>query len=329
MKLACFENVDLLRPRLAGVAPDPGPDYYPVPLTPELDLERDDYTLICITPNSRINRAVLERLDRLELIVTTSTGFDHIDPLACQERGVRVANVPLWAEHAVAEHVFALLLALARRLEPAVSRVRKGDLGLAGLEGFELFGRTLGVIGTGTIGREVIRIARGFGMEVLGFDLRPEPNQAGRLGFRYVGLEDLLTGSEVVTLHLPAGPETHHLIGRKEIGMMRPGAVIINTSRGENLDTAALLEGLEKGRLAGAGLDVWEELEGVGLAPGQEREKDPLTARLLGREEVILTPHSAWFTTEAKERVFDSAAETIKAFVRGEYLNPVDFPGPV
>lgn len=324
MKLACFENEAMFRQVLAGLDPEPEVDFYPGPLTSDLEPVAYDYRVITITPNSVINGPILARLPSLKMVLTTSTGFDHIDTTACAKAGVAVCHIPSWAENAVAEHTLALMLSLARRIPESVVRTRDRRFGLAGLRGFELAGRRLGVIGAGSIGRKVIRLGLAVGMEVAAHDARPDAEAARTMGFSYQNLDDLLTASDVVSLHLPALPGTGHLIGRREMGLMKPGAILINTSRGENVSSAALLEGLESGRLAGAGLDVLEEVGVVGLGDDQiQQEPGEVVEKLLAREDVIVTPHSAWFTGEASARVFEAAGRTIAAWLAGEPINLV------
>ena len=205
---------------------------------------------------STLDAEVLARFPRLKFIATRSTGYDHIDLAWCRAHGVTVSNVPDYGDSTVAEHAFALLLAVARHLVEAVERTRRGDFSQAGLRGFELQGKTLGVLGTGRIGRRVIAIGKGFGMDVIAFDLHPDEDSARRLGFRYAALDAVLSSAEVLTLHVPATPQTVGMIGDAQFARMRPGAVLINTSRGSVVDVPALVRALADGKLQAAGLDV-------------------------------------------------------------------------
>jgi D-lactate dehydrogenase len=282
---------------------------------------------------SDLSAGVLRRLRKLRLIATRSTGFDHIDLDYCREAGVTVCNVPDYGDHTVAEHAFALLLALSRRIVEAAERTRRGDFSQAGLRGFDLAGKTLGIVGAGRIGRRVAALGRGFGMHVIAFDPRTDGDAASALGFNYVPLDELLARADVVTLHLPGGPGAHHLIGASQLAQMKPGAVLINTSRGGVVDGAALVQALASGRLAGAGLDVVAE-EGM-LREEAEifRTEAPIPAdrmrglladhALLGLPNVIITPHIAYDSREAVERIIDATLANISAFAAGAPQNVI------
>lgn len=280
----------------------------------------------------RLDRAVLEKLPALKLIATRSTGYDHIDLASCAERGVTVCNVPSYGENTVAEHVFALLLAISHRLREAIERARSGRFSPEGLEGFDLQGKTLGVIGVGAIGRHVIRIARGFGMSVLAFDAAPDPGLALDLGFDYAPLDALLAASDVISLHVPATPATHHLVDEAAFARMKPSAVLINTARGSVVDAVALVNALRSGRLAAAGLDVLpdeplirEEAELLSSGFTAHHDLRNLIADhvLLHMPNVIVTPHSAFNTREAVARIAATTIENIEAFARGRPQNVV------
>ena len=222
-----------------------------------------------------ITAELLVKFPALKLVATRSTGYDHIDLKACQQRGILVSNVPTYGENTVAEFAFALLLGLSRKIYPAVKRVREqGLFSTAALQGFDLQNKTLGVVGTGHIGTYVVKIARGFGMKVIAFD--PHPNQAlaSEYGFTYASLEDLLKQSDVVTLHVPYMPATHHILNAQNIALCKPGAIIINTARGGLIETSALVAALQSGHLAGAGRRAGASGEGraTGLAR-QARQK--------------------------------------------------------
>src|SRR5262245_36449610 len=209
--------------------------------------------------NSSLSDDRLAVLPRLKLIATRSTGFDHIDINYCRGRGITVSNVPVYGDNTVAEHTFALILALSRKVIQSYNRARAGDFSPAGLQGFDLRGKTLGVIGTGHIGVHVIRIARGFMMKVVALDVYPDKRLADALDFDYVeSLDQLLAASDIVTLHAPLTPATRHMIHRDNIFLIKKGGVLINTSRGGLVETEALRLALERGHLAGVGLDVFE-----------------------------------------------------------------------
>ncbi|HYZ01089.1 MAG TPA: NAD(P)-dependent oxidoreductase, partial [Candidatus Binatia bacterium] len=190
---------------------------------------------------SRVDGETLAALPDLELVTTRSTGYDHLDVMACAARGVSVATVPSYGENTVAEHTFALILALSRKVHRAWVRTQRGDFSIDGLQGFDLRDRTIGIVGTGHIGLHVAKIARGFGMEVVASDPRPQPLLAEVLGFRYLPLEELVAAADIVTLHAPHLPATHHLVDRRLLERCKRGALLINTARGGLVDTAAVL----------------------------------------------------------------------------------------
>lgn len=280
---------------------------------------------------SRVTRAVLRRLKGLRLIATRSTGFDHIDLKAAKAAGVQMANVPSYGENTVAEHTFALILALSRNLHKAYVRTVRGDFSLEGLQGFDLKGKTLGVVGAGKIGLHVIKMAKGFGMEVLAFDTRQNPFLAEVLDFSYVPLAELLRRSDVVTLHTPYMPATRHIMDRKAFGRMKKGALFINTARGGLVDTSALVWALDQGIVGGAGLDVLEGEELVKeerqlLEKNFPKEKLVTALRnhiLLHRENVVITPHIAFDSKEALQRILETTVGNITGFLAGAPANRV------
>ena len=282
---------------------------------------------------SSLDRAVLEKLPNLKLIATRSTGFDHVDLEYCQQNNIAVCNVPTYGENTVAEHVFALLLTLSHRIDQAVDRTRKGDFSPRGLQGFDLEGRTLGVIGTGNIGRHTIRIARGFGMNVIAHDLKPDGEFAREVGFEYVGFDELLQRSDVISLHVPSTSKTRHLLSHEQFDKMKEGVVIINTSRGNVINNQALIRGLAEGKVQGAGLDVLPEepviREEAELLRSVYQRKHDLNALLADHvlirlRNVIVTPHSAFNTREAVSRILETTIQNIEAYHDGEPQNIVN-----
>jgi D-lactate dehydrogenase len=280
---------------------------------------------------SKLTAARLAKLPKLKLIVTRSTGFDHIDMAECKKRGITVCNVPSYGENTVAEHTFALILALSRKVHEAFVRVRAGNFSLDGLRGFDLKDKTIGVVGAGHIGLHVIRIARGFGMKVLAFDVRRDNFLAEVLGFEYADLDSLLGRSDIITLHAPYNKHTHHLINPGNVGKIKRGAVLINTSRGGLVDTEALLKALDDGILAGAGLDVLEGEEAVleeSALLGDEVNPEKLRMAIknhviLKKPNVVFTPHNAFNSQEALERILQTTAENIASYVAGNPRNVV------
>ncbi len=287
--------------------------------------------------NSRAGKRELELFPDLKVIVTRSTGFDHIDLAAAAERGISVCNVPTYGENTVAEHTFALILSLSRKLRKAYFRTRDNDFSLDGLMGFDLNGKTLGVIGTGNIGLHVIRMAKGFGLNVLAFDVRQNAAQAESLGFRYVSFDDLLAQSDILSLHVPYMKATHHLLNKSNIGKIKRGAILVNTARGGLVETGALVQALDKGILSGAGLDVLEGeemiLEERRLLEAAEESGSAAGMRmvlqnqvLLHRDNVIYTPHMAFYSKEAVTRILDTTIGNIRGFFAGCPENVVGRP---
>ena len=283
---------------------------------------------------SRLTRAAIEKMPKLKMIATRSTGFDHIDTVFCDRRGIIVSNVPSYGEATVAEHVFALLLTISHHMVDAIERTRSGNFHQAGLQGFDLAGKTLGVVGTGMIGRHVIRIARGFGMKVLAYDLTPDKEW----GVDYVDLPALLNQSDIITLHVPGGTATRHMIGVREFAAMKKGAVLINTARGSVVDVEALAGALASGHLAAAGLDVLPEepaiKEEAELLRAVLHEKHDLKTLLLDHvllrmKNVFITPHSAFNTREAIGRILDVTHRNIGHFLDGRPVNCVGQITPV
>ena len=285
---------------------------------------------------SKLDRQVLEKLPALKLIATRSTGFDHIDTDYCAEHGIAVANVPSYGENTVAEHVFALLLAISHRIPEAIERAQRGPFSPEGLQGFDLAGKTLGVIGTGRIGQHVIRIAGGFEMDVLAHDVAPDPDLAGRLGFRYVELDELYAATDIVSLHVPSSPETRNMLDAEAFRRMKDGVVVINTARGDLIDTRALIQALTGGKVAAAGLDVLPDepliREEAELLCSTWCDRDDLRNLVAGHvlmrmRNVIVTPHSAFNTREAVNRIAETTVGNIRAFADGEPRNVVAGPG--
>jgi D-lactate dehydrogenase len=300
-------------------------------LTPDsVDLARGA-TVVSVFIRSHVTRELLDQLPSLRGIATRSTGYDHVDLAACREHSLVVCNVPTYGENTVAEHTFGLILALSRRIHQAYVRTTQGNFSLQGLRGFDLKGRTLGIVGTGHIGLHAIRIGRGFGMRVVASDARRQPLLAEVLGFEYVELDELLEQSDIVSLHVPYGAATHHLLNRDRLQRMKRGSLLINTARGGLVDTDALLWALDEGILAGAGLDV---LEGEELIAEEQQllRADVSTEHLqavirghvlLRRENVVFTPHIAFDSEEALRRILETTVENVEGLLRGSPTNVV------
>ncbi len=307
--------------------------FYRQPLDEKTVGRVKDAQVVSVFIRSSVTREVINKLPRLRLIVTRSTGYDHIDVAAATAKAVAVTNVPYYGENTVAEHTFGLILALSRNIHRAYIRTVSGDFTLEGLQGFDLQGKTLGVIGAGSIGLHVIRIAKGFGMKVLAYDVCQNHLISEVLGFTYVGLEDLLHSSDIITLHAPYNPKTHHLINWDTIRMIKRGAILINTARGALVDTSALIWALDEGIISGAGLDVIEgedliqEEKQLLSSPAVEEKLKQVVRQhiLLRREDVVITPHIAFYSRDALRRIMDTTIENITSYFEGaphNLLNP-------
>lgn len=301
------------------------------PLNPSNVDAAGDADIVSTFIYSFIDKAMLDRMPNVKFIATRSTGYDHIDLKECEKRGITVSNVPRYGENTVAEHAFALILALSRHLKTAVMKANQLKFDLEGLRGFDLKDKTLGVIGAGAIGLHSIRIGRGFGMNVLTFDAFPQPILAEVLGFEYVSLDRLLSESDVITLHVPLIEQTYHLINKDNIQKIKRGAILINTARGGIVDTEALVMALDQGILSGAGLDVLEGEETIkeeaqlltDQLPVEKLRAIVRSYALLHRENVIITPHVAFYSIEAEHRIIDTTLDNIENFLQGKPRNVV------
>jgi len=282
--------------------------------------------ILAIFVNSVIDEAVLAHFPNLKLIITRSTGFDHIDLALCKAKGVAVANVPSYGADTVAEYTFALLLNLSRKVYLSFDRIREtGSFSIDGLRGFDLKGKTLGVIGTGQIGKNVIEIAVGFNMNIIAYDPYPDQAYASKFNYTYLDFDQVLAQADIVTLHVPYTKDNHHLLNADKIALMKKGAFLLNTARGPLVDTIALVKALRSGHLAGAGLDVLEEEnfmkneELYWLSQGQMAEEDLKAILadhlLVDLPNVIITPHNAFNTWEALKRILDTSLENLQSFV--------------
>lgn len=284
---------------------------------------------VCSFVNDRLTAETLERLSSggVRLVALRCAGYNHVDLSAAKRLGIRVVRVPEYSPYSVAEHAVGLILALNRKLHRAYYRVRELNFSLEGLVGFDLHGRTLGVVGTGKIGAVFAQIMRGFGSHVLATDTEPN-DSLRRLGVEYVPLEDLLSRSDIVSLHIPLTPSSWHIINGAAIDRMKPGVMLINTSRGGLVDTKALVEGLKSGLIGSAGLDVYEEEEGVFFHDlSNEILRDDVLARLLTFPNVLITSHQAFLTTDALHNIAATTLANVTAFERGEELaNQVTTP---
>lgn len=277
----------------------------------------------CVFVNDCVGRDCLERLSAagVKLVALRCAGFNNVDLAAAAGLGITVIRVPSYSPHAVAEHAVALLLALNRKIHRAYNRVRELNFSLNGLVGFDLYGKTIGIMGTGKIGRVAALIFRGFGCRVLAHDIAPAPEWAAGHGIEYADPKVLLETCDVISLHLPLTAETYHLIDAAAIRSMKPGAYLVNTSRGKLIDTTALIEALKSGHLGGAALDVYEEEEGIFFEDrsGMALQDDEL-ARLMTFPSVLITAHQAFLTEEALAEIARVTVGNCSAFMKGEPL---------
>lgn len=303
------------------------------PLTAQSAKKYRQAEAVSVFINNKIDRQILDKLPNLKFIATRSTGFDHIDLAECRQRGIIVVNVPDYGQNTVAEFTFALILALSRKVYLAYEQVRELNFDTKRLGGFDLRGKTLGIIGLGHIGQYVAKIANGFEMKVVAYTRRPDSQVAKKLNVNLLrSLKGLLRQSDIITLHLPYNPQTHHLINKENIRFIKQGALLINTARGGLIDTEALLKALNKKILAGAALDVLEE---EGLMGDEDklffnRQQTPFKFKtvaenyyLIERDDVIVTPHIAFKTTEAIERILKTTLANIEMFYKGKLQNLV------
>lgn len=331
MKLAYFgDKKD--EPQLKEMLPDLEIEVQEGPLLPQSEVPTG-VDILSVFVDSEVPKAVLDKFPNVKFIATRSAGVDHIDVETCKARGISVSNVPHYGEYTVAEHTFALLLSLSRKIFQSYERTEKMNFNRDGLQGFDLSGKTLGVVGVGNIGHNVIAIAKGFNMNVVAFDPKADRSLADTLGFTWKNsVEEVLKESDVVTLHVPYLPSTHHIINKESITHMKKGAILINTARGGLVETAALLHALEQGHLSGAGLDVlegehdtYDRIRFMSRNPDDPAELQTLVRNhmLVSRDDVIITPHNAYNSVEAVEKIFETTISNIQGFLNGKIDNQV------
>ncbi len=268
---------------------------------------------------SQVTEEVLDQLPNVKVIVTMSTGFDHIDLEACQSRHIAVCHVPDYGDNTVAEYAFSLILALARHLKPTFERVERGLFSRAGLTGMDIKGKTLGLIGTGRIGSYMTRLGWAFGMKLIAYDVKPYDRLVKQFGVKFMSLENVLQDADIISLHLPYNSSTHHFINEEKLRLMKPTALLISTSRGKVVDTQAVSAALREGRLGGVALDAFEG-EDVWIVEAFLKRDDLAAATLkdalesfsiLRSERAILTPHNAFNTEEALKRILLTSADNL------------------
>lgn len=278
------------------------------------------FEAVCVFVNDRLDRAIIEFLHQQEikLIALRCAGYNNVDLNAAEELGITVVRVPAYSPYAVAEHAIALILTLNRKIHRAYYRIREGNFALNGLLGFDLHNRTVGIIGTGKIGRIAGQILHGFGCRILAYDLYPLAEFAEKYG-EYVTLEELLSQSDIISLHCPLTPETHHLIDEKAIALMKPGVMVVNTSRGGLVDTQAVINGLKSKQIGHLALDVYEQ-EGEMFFEDLSGEiiQDDVFERLLTFPNVIITGHQAFFTEDALNNIAETTLSNITAIEKNQ-----------
>jgi D-lactate dehydrogenase len=280
---------------------------------------------------SKTTHEVLDHLPMVKVIATMSTGFDHIDLNACKARNITVCNVPSYGDNTVAEYAFSLILALARKLKQTLERMERGLFSRTGLMGMDIKGKTLGLVGTGRIGSHMARLGWAFGMKVIAYDVRSDVALKEKYGVQFMSLEEVLEQADIISLHVPYLPSTHHLINAERLRLLKPTALLINTSRGKVVDTKAVAAALREDRLGGVALDTFEG-EDIWIEEEFLKRDDlpAITLReamesfsIMHSERAILTPHNAFNTREALERILITSAENLKAYFSGHPQNVV------
>ena len=286
-----------------------------VPLTKGMDVA-------CIFVNAVVDAPVIDELvaNGVKVIALRCAGYNNVDLNAARNK-IKVVRVPAYSPYAVAEHTLALMLTLNRKTHRAYNRTREGNFALSGLMGFDMHGKTAGIIGTGKIAKILIKTLRSMGMEVLAYDLYPDMDFAAREGIKYVSLDELYAGSDIISLHCPLTKETEYIINDEAISKMKNGVMMINTGRGKLIDTQALIKGLKSKKIGSAGLDVYEEESEYFFEDRSNRVMDDdVLARLLSFNNVVVTSHQAFFTQEALENIAETTLKNIQDFIEGREL---------
>jgi len=317
MKIAFFEVLKNKQNTFSQSFPGVDVSFFEEKLDENSVDKAKDAEVVCIFKDSVVDKGVIDAIPNLKFIATRTTGFDFIDCEYAKTKGIKVSNVPAYGSETVAEFAFALLLTLSRKVREANHALKEnGDYSTPkNVQGFDLDKKTLGVVGTGKIGKNVIHIARGFNMNVLAYDLYPDIKFSQENNFTYKTLEEVLAQSDIVTLHAPYTKENHHLINKENISLFKKGAYLINTARGELIETEALVNALLDGTIAGAGLDVLE---------GENEFKKGDIIPMLEMPNVVMTPHIAFDTREAEARIVETTIDNIKNFLSGSPINLVN-----
>jgi D-lactate dehydrogenase len=335
MKIAFFELFKHEQEILEKFFPDYDVSYSGEKLTIENVNLYKEVEIISVFTNSVINKEIIDLLPNLKLVNTSSTGYDHIDIEYCKSKNIKVSNVPSYGSITVAEFTFTLLLGLSRKIIKANNQLRQDDsFNIIPLKGFDLNGKTLGVIGTGRIGKNVIKIAKGFGMNVIACNKSVDKSLEAELGFTYKDFSEIISEADIITLHAPFCEENRHLINKEVIKKMKKGVYLINTARGELVDTGALIWGLKEGIIAGAGLDVLEgerslkeEIKVLSSPQAMELKDYKVLVEdhvLIDMPNVIVTPHIAFYSKEAEHEIIKTTEENIKNFADNQPQNLVN-----
>ncbi len=333
MKILFFELEEWQKARCNSMLENHELVFFDEPVTAENILTNADAEAIGVFVYSKLTSEILEKMQNLKLIVTLSTGFDHIDLDYCNEHGITVCNVPTYGEKTVAEHTFALILAITKKLYQSIRRTKSHHIFATDdtLRTIDLNNKRLGLVGCGNIGKNVARIARGFEMDVLVYDIYPNEELARNIGFRYASFDEIM-GCDIVSVHVPYNKHTHYIINKDAISKMKPGSFLINTARGGLIDTHALVNALKDGRIAGAALDVLEEeasiKEELELLTSQYQGEHNLKTVvenhvLMKMDNCIVTPHNAFNSKEALDRIINTSIENIITFLEGKPKNVV------
>ncbi|MFA5931972.1 MAG: NAD(P)-dependent oxidoreductase [Candidatus Paceibacterota bacterium] len=338
MKIVFFDVLKIEQSVFAGYLGGADVTYFEEKLNENSAEKAKDADVVCIFVTSTINKKVIDALPNLKFIATRSTGFDHIDCAYAASKGIKVSNVPAYGSHTVAEFAFTLMLSLSRNIIKANNYITESeDFNYFGeMEGFDLNGKTLGIIGTGKIGKNVVKIAEGFNMKVIAYDLHPDLAFAKENNFKnnfmYKSLAEVVSEADIITLHAPCNKEDIHLINKEKISLMKKGVYLINTARGELIDTEALVWGLKEGIIAGFGADVLEDekplKDGVnflasGLATDEDKRIIGLNHELMKMPNVIITPHIAFYTREAVALIQKTTVDNIQGFLNDSPINLV------
>jgi D-lactate dehydrogenase len=295
-------------------------------LTPEMCPVTENFPAVCVFVNDLLKKEIVESLavQGVKLIALRCAGFNNVDINTAARLGVTVVRVPAYSPFAVAEHTVSLMLSLNRKIHKAYARVREGNFSLDGLLGFDMAGKTVGIIGTGKIGTVLAKIMAGFGCKILAYDTFQNQECIGS-GVNYVSLPELYAASDIITLHCPLTPETMHLIGEPALALMKDGVMLINTSRGALIDTQKVIDALKSGKIGYLGLDVYEEEADLFFEDQSGKVlQDDIFARLLTFPNVIITGHQAFFTRNALENIVRTTLENISRFEQGEPVNVVN-----